>query len=193
MRNKLAVAAGGLVLAIAFGVPAGAQAAVTPSRSAQVKVAAVTPEANPPCNSINDRGNGKYATALIDDNFLYFEAQDQATNYCNVTVSGIEGAFEIEDEATGGCVAPESSATQVTVHEDTPTACADNANGSAYYPWDDWFGTSVGTYHSQTVWLFSSLYNDGCLYDDLQEPAITTGCGAYQTDTFEHFIWDALP
>jgi hypothetical protein len=36
----------------------------------------------------------------------------------------------------------------------------------------------------------------GCLYDDLQEPAVTAECdstGQYLTDTFEHFVWDALP
>jgi hypothetical protein len=54
----------------------------------------------------------------------------------------------------------------------------------------------VGTYHSQTVWAIFNEYNSDCLYDDLQEPAVTVECDStaqYLTDTFEHFVWDALP
>jgi hypothetical protein len=206
-RPRRAVLIMGTIAALALVTFAGTQAlAATPGgiaatstvrvTSAQVEAIAAAPESTPSCATINDRGNGKYATDRVNDLYPYFEAQSDASTYCNVTVTQHNGTFEIWDPTTGGCLAPESDNLETTVHEDTAAACTGNANGKDDYAWDDWYGLSVGTYHSQTVWAFFSFYNGGCLYDDLQEPAVTTDCtstGQYQTDTFMWFVWDALP
>jgi hypothetical protein len=191
----LAAGAGTGTRALGAAAPHGATVSHGPIQAAYVKDALAEPEATPSCATINDRGNGKYATDRVDDNYPYFEAQSEASSYCNVSVHDENGIFEIWDPNTGGCLAAESDVAG-TVHEDSAAACTGNDDGTDNYPWDDWFVLSVGTYHSQTVWAIFNNYNGDCLYDDLQEPAVTAECDStaqYLTDTFEHFVWDALP
>jgi len=191
----LAAGAGTGTRALGAAAPRGATVSHNAMQPAYVKDALAEPEATPSCATINDRGNGKYATDRVDDLYPYFEAQAEASSYCNVSVPDDNGIFEIWDPNTRGCLATESDVAG-TVHEDTAAACTGNDDGTDNYPWDDWFVLSVGTYHSQTVWAIFNEYNGDCLYDDLQEPAVTAECvstAQYLTDTFEHFVWDALP
>jgi hypothetical protein len=192
----LAAGAGTGTRALGAAAPHEATVSHGTAQSAYVKAALAKPEATPSCATINDRGNGKYATDRVDDLYPYFEAQSEASSYCNVSVPEYNGNFEIWDPTTGGCLATESDVPDSAVHEDTAAACTGNSDGKDNYAWDDWFALSEGTYHSQTVWAVFNEYNGGCLYDDLQEPAVTTECvstGQFQTDAFEHFVWDALP
>jgi hypothetical protein len=96
MSGKLTIAAGGLVLAVALGVPAAAQATAASSRpghtaavvqdgpghaavppsglGGRAKATAVQPDSFPPgggpgdCGQIWDRGNGGYATTKLGTN-----------------------------------------------------------------------------------------------------------------------------
>jgi hypothetical protein len=196
MQAKLATAAGGLALAVALGVPAGAQAAVSHSGSAYSRATGLRPEATaaPPCNDINDRATGGYATDQVDGLEVYFEPPPttpynyQPTEYCNISL-GNTGRFEIVDYNTLQCLSV-STATTV-IGEATVKSCDDAVANPTVNEWDQWTATDVGTYHSQTVWIFTNYYNGDCLYDDnVNSPAIYTPCS---DSGAERFIWNALP
>jgi hypothetical protein len=172
MRRKLAALAGGLVLAVAVGIPAGAQAAIATAQPEVVHLGA--------CATVLDAGNQKYATDLGGDS-LYFEGLSHATEYCNDQI-GNGGQFEIADSDNNQCLAVNAS--KGTVDEDSAAACS-----TAEYSWDRWTATRVDS-SSQIMWLFKNAYNGECLYDDAQEPAIYAGCKS--SDGFELFSWSSL-
>ena len=185
MRRKLAALGGGLVLAVAIGVPAGAQAAGRPSGTIHAATVSAGPEVvNPgPCAGLYDVGNHKYATNTRDGHInLYFAGPSAGTEYCNEQI-GNSGQFEIVDTYTNQCLAVNSS--NGTVDEDNSTACFTNEDS-----WDRWTAISENS-SSQFKWLLKNAYNGECLYDDTQEPAIYSGCKG--SDGFEQFIWQALP
>jgi hypothetical protein len=172
MRRKLAALAGGLVLAVAVGIPAGAQAAVATAQPGAVVNFG-------PCATVLDTGNQKSATDLGGDS-LYFEGLSKATQYCNDQI-GNGDQFEIMDSDNNRCLAVNSS--KGTVDEDSAAACS-----TAEYSWDRWTATRVDS-SSQIMWLLKNAYNGECLYDDAQEPAIYAGCKS--SDGFELFSWSA--
>jgi hypothetical protein len=169
MRSNLAVVAGGLILAAAFGMPAGAQASVSSSAVAHARATAATPALpSRGCGEIWDDGIGKYATTI--GTYVEFKPLSYFTNagtlppnYCNLTVDNEAGTFEIYDPNTGGCLAEDSA--NGDVKEDSSTACADEDY------WDLWQAKAVGSYHGNTLWQFFNVYEFDCMYDDLQTPA----------------------
>jgi hypothetical protein len=193
MRKKLAAVIGGLVLIVAPGLPATAQAAAIPSGLARAKVAAAQ-AADCAGDSIWDYGNQKYA-AINDNNFnLYFEPLSTlgaAPLFCNVTNRDANGQFEIEDYSQPGvCLDTEVSGDTNSV---TDVVC------DAINTYELWSAINTGqTYHSQTLWQLENVGLSSppgpaeCLYDDTQEPVTFAPCSD-SSDHFEWFVWDALP
>jgi hypothetical protein len=46
-----------------------------------------------------------------------------------------------------------------------------------------------GTYHGNTLYQFENVGYNVCMYDDLQEPAVTASC-TKTSDHFEWFVWN---
>jgi hypothetical protein len=206
MFSKLAIAAGGLVLATAYGAPVEAQASVSSFAATHTEAAPALSDGLvlQGCGQIWDDGIGKYATTNLDtaqvvfEPLSFFATADPSTwlvgtdsgnqvppTYCNVSVTSANGKFEIWDPSTGGCLSADTANGEV--HEDTEDACLKED-----YAWDQWGATVVGSYHSNTLYQFQNSYVDnegGCLYDDLQPTAVYTTNGCSDTDTFEQFSW----
>lgn len=232
MPRKLAIAVGGLVLAVALGVPAAAHAAAAPSRpghtaavildepghgaghaavapsglGGRTKATAVRPDdfINQGCGQIWDYGIGKYATTNLSTYQIVFkplsffatagsdwlvgvdsDGDQVPPDYCNISITQVDGAFEIYDSYTNGCFSADTANGQV--REDTPTACLDDI-----YSWDQWTGKAVGSYHSNTLYQLQNKFvadEGGCLYDDGQPTAVYTTDGCSDTDAFEQFSW----
>jgi hypothetical protein len=192
MRKKLAVAAGGgLTLAVALAIPAGAQVSVSHSGSAYVKA---TPATVPVlkrqgCGSMWNEGYEQYATveyeiAPYQLNFVplsYFGISG-APYFCNLSVTNVSGVFEIEDPNNpGACLAVNTAVYLVT--DDTPSACTEQN-----YAWDQWNGINTHTtYHSQTVWEFKNRYNGECLANDGGYDGLYAACRG--SDSAEYFVW----
>jgi hypothetical protein len=180
MRGRLVAAACGLVLAVALGVPAAAQAAVSRPGPADARTTPAAPDASVPCATFDDLGNNHYAGwADSSHTYIYFGVDlSHAIPFCNVNRGN--GRFWIEEEIngqlSGNCISAGTGGIEWF-------SCDDS--------WSDWTGTKVGTYHSQSIWMLNDPYTSNCLYDDLQDPAIENPC--ITSDAFEHFIWDALP
>jgi hypothetical protein len=172
MRGRLVTAACGLVLTVAFGAPAAAQAVV--SASGPTRIAAVS------CANMYDVGNGHYAGWDSSHTAIYFGVDlSHAIPWCNVNRGS--GVFWIEEnvngQLSGSCLA------DVFPNDVTEIPCASGQS--------DWTASRDGTYHSHNVFLFNDPNTTECLYDDLQNPAIEDNCKP--ADTFEQFVWDALP
>jgi hypothetical protein len=202
MRSKLRIAAGGLAVAVALAVPAGAQAAAAPSAPAHAEVTAGPPN-DGDCDTMWNEGYGAYAVVsysgiypLTLEPLSYWGGNEGAVpGFCNISVTSVNGAFEIEDpdyqNAAGdeaGCLAIDTATNPGSVHDDTPSACYQPKP----YPWDEWKATSVSTYHSQTVWEFQNRDNGECLYaNGVGHVALYYTCNASYEN--EWFVWDALP
>jgi hypothetical protein len=232
MPRKLAIAAGGLALAVALGVPAAAHAAVASPRlghtaavaidgpghgpghaavapsvlGERARAAAVRPDdfINQGCGQIWDYGIGEYATTNLSTSQIVFkplsffatagsdwlvsyesDGTQAPPEYCNVSITQINGAFEIYDNYTNGCFSADTATGQV--REDTPTACLDDI-----YSWDQWNAKVVGSYHSNTLYQLQNKFvadEGGCLYNYMQSTAIYTTNGCSDTDIFEQFSW----
>jgi hypothetical protein len=222
VRNKLAVIAGGLVLTAALTIPAAAQASDSHSGFAQANAAPATSAGlvQQGCSSLWSEGpdssgqEGQYAYVYSDGtgpdpdtsfptNTLYFAPLTDfggqgAPDFCNVSVTSINGAFEIMDpndpnstDTEWGCLAVDTAS--VTVHDDTPSACYQQD-----YSWDQWYAINTGsTYHSQTLWEFESRDVSGyCLtangYSNNIYPSPTglyEPCGEFPA--YQDFVWDA--
>jgi hypothetical protein len=206
MRSKLAITMGGLALTVTLGLPAGAQAAVShpapvPATTAalgvpvSVSARAATVRQHSTagvddCDWIWEEGTGKYALTVLDsytnlalgfEPLSYFGGNG-LPEFCNDSVPDVNGAFEIQDVATGLCLFPDSQYGEIL--EGT---CGDQ------YSVENWFATKVSTYHSWSVYV---LHNETgvCLYDDLQWPATYTSCNpSDDRDEFEWFVWPGLP
>ena len=196
MRSKLAVAAGGLVLAVALGVPVGAQAAVTPSGSAHTKAIPAT-SAGLSLQGCGEIWNYEYQEyAYVDyagDNPLMFKTYAGAgysPYFCNISVTNVNGAFEIGDATKENFASGEMPCLAVdtngTVHDDTISACNEQD-----YSWDQWDAINTGhTYHSNTLWEFESKdYNGECLTDlyGAGYPAVWATCG--YDPGYQWFAW----
>jgi hypothetical protein len=204
MRSKLAITMGGLALSVSLGLPAGAQAAVghpapAPAATAALGVpvsarAAAVRQDSPPndgdCDWIWEEGTGKYALTVLDPSSnlalgfepLSYFGGNGLPEFCNESVPGVNGAFEIQDVSTDLCLFPDSEFGEIL--EGT---CGDQ------YSSEYWYATKVSTYHSWSVYV---LHNETgvCLYDDLQWPATYTSCNpSGDKDEFEWFVWPALP
>lgn len=189
MWSKLAIAASGLALSAALGVPAVAQAAVTPSQVAHASAA------GPTCSAASagfiDAGTGKYANdGLLSDGrttALYFNplSEGVAELYCVVNYGGNVINLLHQDPAAGisECVSLNSAFTQIGW---------ENACGNT---WDKWKITRVGTLNGMPTYQLQSMFSINgshpCMYDDLQEPAIYTTCST--TNRFEQFVIPPLP
>jgi hypothetical protein len=183
MRSKLIGAVAGLILAVALGVPAGAQAAATTSGSAQARLAAAAPAALSlqGCDELWNYGYGEYGyVSYAGNNPLRFKAYSgagQSPYFCNISVTNVNGAFEIGDEAKFNngempCLAV-NTATQ-TVDDDSVAACNQHN-----YAWDQWYAINTGsTYHGNILWQFENRWNGECLLDDEGFPAGFGTCGA---------------
>jgi hypothetical protein len=210
MLSKLAIAAGGAVLAAALGAPVAAQASVSSFATTNTKAASALPDGlvEQGCGQIWDGGIGEYATTDLDTGQVifkplsFFATADPSTwlvgvnssgggvppNYCNVSVTSAPGSFEIWDPVSYGCLAADTaSGANAQVHEDTASACLD-----VVYAWDEWTATAVGSYHSNTLWQLRNSYvadEGGCLYDYKQPTAVYTTTGCSGTDIYEQFSW----
>jgi hypothetical protein len=192
LRSKLAVAAGGLVLAVALGVPVGVQAAVTPSGSAHTKPTAVTPAvlSLKGCGEIWNEGYGMYAYVdYAGDNPLFFQTYESgdSPSFCNISVTNVSGAFEIGDlskENSNGempCLAVDTTNSMVV--DDTVSAC-----NQQDYSWDQWSAINTGkTYHSNTLWEFKNKKNNVCLMGGYDYGATYAPCGEYPG--YQYFVW----
>lgn len=177
MRRKLASLIGGLVFVGAFLSPVTAQAEVTP-------IDPLSDRIPPNCTDLYDVGNNEFASDYPDSNWLYFGVGiGDATFYCWVPRNN--GAFEIMDLSTLGCLVPDPDNGQIT--EDTEPACATPNK------WDLWTAKLVGMSSTgRPEYEFESEHHSSqCLYDNTQDPAIAGKCVA--SDPFEHFIWTAIP
>ena len=196
MRSRLAVLAGGLTLVAALAVPAGAQASVSHSGSAHVNATPATAQSlkQQGCGTIWNEGYAQYAWVdqaadwpLTFAPLSYFGVAG-APEFCNLSVTTVNGAFEIMDVNdpgsngnTWGCLAVDTQTGDV--HDDTPSACWDQN-----YAWDQWYGINTHTtYHSQTVWEFKNKYNGECIKNNgFSWPATYATCGA---NSQEYFVW----
>jgi hypothetical protein len=180
MRSKLLVATAGLILAAALGVPAGAQASASVSRSAHATATPATTAGlvNRGCGFIWDPGSdpdgspttGEYA--LVSGNALDYALIFQPLSdaypgtFCNVSVTNVNGAFEISDESNcnsaGECACLAVNTSVGAVVDDTISAC-----NNQDYKWDQWYAVNSGqTYHGQTLWEFKNRYDNEYLTND---------------------------
>lgn len=180
MRGRLVATACGLVLTAALGVPAAAQAAASRPGPAGAGTTAARPRASLLCAKLYDVGNGHYAGWTDSTHeFIGFHVDlAHAIPYCNVNRGN--GHFFIEEEINGQLSGFCLSAKLGGMDE---FSCDDG--------YSQWFGTKAGTYQGQQAWLLNDPYSLDCLYDDNQTSAIEDPC--LPADTFEHFVWNALP
>ena len=171
MRSRIFVLGVVAALAAALGISTAAQAA---TETAPVL-------ANHGCGSLWNPGaspdgaptTGTYAVVSHSGSYnLTFASKSSlesnpgyVPNFCNLSISNLNGQFEISDPndagADGdGCLAV-NTATDF-IQDDTPSAC-----NTQEYAWDEWHAEAVATYHANTLW---ELINDdssssGCLTD----------------------------
>jgi hypothetical protein len=191
MRTKLAIAAGGVILAAALGIPDGAQAAVSHSGATRPAATASPDIQLGYCNDIYDMGNHKYLDSRGSDSSVYFDSYEN-TNYNEIwCANSVDSGhyFEISRAIGGECLAPSRAGVDVAVHEDTDAACGANYQGTVNYTWDDWYVVDLGTANGTTIYAFVNRWDNYCLYDDLQEPPIMVSCANATSDAFEHFLW----
>jgi hypothetical protein len=163
MRRKLAVLLAGLAVAGAFVVPATARAAAT---TPQAGVSTAQAAAEPPgtfegCFLIVQYYTQKWATADIDDNWLFFGDYADATPYC--LYNEYDGDDEIVDYLTGNCLAQDTSDNNQIREE----AC------SPEYLWEEWYVDWQPDLNG-SLYMWGNAYTADCLYDNTQEPAIAT-------------------
>jgi hypothetical protein len=170
MRSRLFVVGAGVTFALALGASTAAQAAVTSIGSVHVNA---TPETgagltdrgcgnlfNPGPAPDGDPPTGTYGWVDYPDGYnMFFEyastlASDPGylPNFCNLSISNLNGVFEIGDPndpgADGdGCLAIDTATG--FIHDDTSSAC-----NTQEYPWDEWNAQAVGTWHSDTLYEF---------------------------------------
>jgi uncharacterized membrane protein len=194
MRSKLTVAAAGLVLAVALGVPAGAQAAVTPSGSAHTTSTLAAPAALSlqGCGEIWNSYYMQYAYVDYTGNnpleFKSYGGSGESPYFCNISVTTVNGAFEIGDysqENSSGempCLAVDTDSTTEQVVDDTLSAC-----NQQDYLWDQWYAINTGmTYHSNILWEFKNKDNNDCLEETNYGAGIYAAACGYQD---EYFAW----
>ena len=188
MRDRLLTAACGLMLAVALGVPATAQAAVSRPGPAE---GTITPAGSAavdyPCAHLDSLGshvgNGQYAGWDPSRRGIYFGVDAaHAIPYCFVDYGG--GEFKIVEEINGRL--SDDCLDLAAGTEDSCTADAEAEDDPAF-----WMTYPDGTYHSQTKWLLWPVYGGGCMYDYKQDPIVGATC--YTNDVYEQFVWDALP
>lgn len=206
MRNKLAVAAGGLILGVALAIPSGAQASVGHSGSAHTNAAATSGLSLQGCGNLWNIGplangdDGQYG--FINDftgypaNTLFFApgvdfSSVQIPTFCNLSITSVNGAFEIMDPSDAnsthtqwGCLAV--NLTTDTVGDDTPSACWGHV-----YTWDQWNAINTHTtYHSNTLWEFENKDVPG---QCLTVVGYNSGYAAYRTcgeyPAYQYFAW----
>jgi hypothetical protein len=227
MRNKLGVMAGGLILTAALASTTATQASVSHTGFARANAGPAVSAGlkQEGCGSLWSEGpdsngaDGQYAYVYADGtgpnpeltnypaNAAYFAPLADfgglgAPDFCNVSVTTINGAFEIRDpndpnsaDTEWGCLAVDTQNNLVV--DDTPSACTQQD-----YSWDQWYAINTGaTYHSQTLWEFESrnlklsgysycLTADGyssSLYPS--PPANVEPCGDYPD--YQEFVWDS--
>lgn len=179
MRGRLVTAACGLVLAAALGIPA-AQA------RAGSTVAAPGASAITNCSPIysvghkSSTGNETWSYVGSDTN-LYFYSSGPRASFCfDYEYPGLNGlpVGLVKDQSNGECLVGISVGARMRV-----APCSSNG-----FP-DEWSLLPVDTTASY-VWALQNYdVANQCLYENTQEPAIWTSCGASYTDRFEWFYW----
>jgi hypothetical protein len=188
MRRRLTAAAGGLALAVALGIPVGAQTA----NAVSAPICQPAGSGNGFLQSVgNHEGVGNTGWAATNGIYsdgihgLFFNPMSEGLSeiYCAVNWGGNE--FNIQHPADAGNPAECVSVDSANVLVGWENACG--------YTWDKWEPTRVGTYQGWPTYLLKSVYNGQCLYDGWeQQQAVYTSRGCAASDPFQLFVFPAL-
>ena len=179
-RTLVALVTGLAMAALLGGTAATAQASTTPRAAPHAMTASsfstlragsvATPDET--CSAITDEHDGSPLYSYIPGGGnvnLYFDSSGTATAICplEVFLNNVLLGYQFYVNGTSVCLALDASA--ASIHEGSAKACSGLAN---YTLW------SLKPTSNPSYFLYDSLYNGDCIYDNTQRPVTYAGCSA---------------